>query len=215
MLRLKFLPQILIKQNIKWCCDKQIHTQNPLYFQATQILSAEPMKKKKRVDPMLLKKREERRVKKIEKQIKILSRHEKQPKPVEELELDRKLIEEKEVRARVVPPLLDEEVKRRITLKREWSDYKRNQFLAEFKCAKRLIATTDRALKQLRSESEDLYQEAIQLDPFLLPFSVEGPVETPPIANYDPADGCYIDQTRVWTKRSVLPTMAYRNKKNK
>lgn len=42
----------------------------------------------------------------------------------------------------------------------------------------------EKALNELRLESEELYQAAIQLDNDLIPFKAEGPVVTPPIDKY-------------------------------
>lgn len=47
----------------------------------------EPLKKKKRVDPAVIKAREDRRKKKIEKQIRKLEKNARQLKPLEELEI--------------------------------------------------------------------------------------------------------------------------------
>lgn len=55
-----------------------------------------------------------------------------------------------------------------------------------------------KALQELRLESEELYQEAIQPDMSLLPVTVKGPVTTPPIQNYDSPDGEYILEAKKW-----------------
>lgn len=41
-----------------------------------------------------------------------------------------------------------------------------------------------KALNELRMESEELYQAAIQPDELLLPITIQGPSYTPPIPNY-------------------------------
>ncbi|GFS13183.1 39S ribosomal protein L40, mitochondrial [Elysia marginata] len=70
---------------------RQIHVQvTPLLFRATQQLLAEPMKKKKRIDPSILAAREAKKIKKIEKEIKKLTRFGKILKPVNEIELSNK-----------------------------------------------------------------------------------------------------------------------------
>lgn len=51
------------------------------------IFRAEPLKKKKRLDPSVVKAREERKKKKIEKQIRKLEKSSRQLKPIEELEV--------------------------------------------------------------------------------------------------------------------------------
>lgn len=52
------------------------------------------MKKKKKVDPQIVKAREERRRKKIEKQIRRLEKNARQLKPIDELEVPLTLIDQ-------------------------------------------------------------------------------------------------------------------------
>lgn len=56
--------------------------------------SAEPMKKKKKLDPAIVKAREDRRRKKLEKQIRRLEKNARQLKPIDELEVPLNLIDE-------------------------------------------------------------------------------------------------------------------------
>lgn len=48
---------------------------------------AEPLKKKKRLDPAVIKAREERKRRKLEKQIRRLQKTERQLKPIDEMEV--------------------------------------------------------------------------------------------------------------------------------
>lgn len=57
--------------------------------------SAEPLKKKKRIDPAILKQREERKKKRLEKQIRRLEKNARQLKPIDELEVPLELIDGK------------------------------------------------------------------------------------------------------------------------
>ena len=59
------------------------------------VFSAEPMKKKKKMDPAIIKAREEKKKKRIEKSIKKLEKNTKQLKPLEEIEIPLALIREK------------------------------------------------------------------------------------------------------------------------
>jgi large subunit ribosomal protein L40 len=61
------------------------------------VLFAEPLKKKKKLDPQIIKQREERRRKKLEKQIKRLERNARQLKPIDELEVPLTLLDEKKL----------------------------------------------------------------------------------------------------------------------
>lgn len=57
--------------------------------------SGEPLKKKRRLDPAIIRQREERRKKKLEKAIRRLEKHAKQLKPIADLEVPFKLVDEK------------------------------------------------------------------------------------------------------------------------
>ena len=61
----------------------------------TLYYSAEPLKKKKKIDPAIIKHREERKKKRLEKQIRRLERHARQLKPIEELEIPLEIIDGK------------------------------------------------------------------------------------------------------------------------
>lgn len=61
----------------------------------TGFLCAEPLKKKKRIDPSVIKAREERRRKKVEKQIRRLEKNARQLKPIDEMEVPLVLIDER------------------------------------------------------------------------------------------------------------------------
>lgn len=74
---------------------RSIHISPAVLIQTTPILCAEPLKKKKKIDPQLLKQREERRRKKIEKQIRRLEKNSRQLKPIDELEVPLTLIDQK------------------------------------------------------------------------------------------------------------------------
>ena len=67
---------------------------NPLFFRNTTVLFAEPLKKKKKLDPQVVKQREERKRKKIEKQIRRLEKNARQLKPIDELEVPLNLLDE-------------------------------------------------------------------------------------------------------------------------
>ena len=54
---------------------------------------AEPLKKKKKIDPAVVRAREERKKKKLEKQIRRLEKYERQLKPVSELEVPTSIVD--------------------------------------------------------------------------------------------------------------------------
>ena len=57
------------------------------YFYIFKNCRGEPMKRKRRLDPQILKRRVERKKKKLEKAIKRLSKIAKTPKPILEMEI--------------------------------------------------------------------------------------------------------------------------------
>ncbi|KAF7280956.1 hypothetical protein GWI33_005289 [Rhynchophorus ferrugineus] len=176
---------------------RAISTNTPLYFKATPCLLAEPLKKKKRMDPNVIRQREERRKKKLEKQIRRLEKHAKQLKPIGECEVPLTLLDEKLERQRNIT-LSAEVLEKRVLLEKKWANYKRLQLLEDLQMIDRVMYCQQKALDELRNESEELYQEAIQPDFHLLPYKSVGPVETPRIENYDAPDGEYKDISKKW-----------------
>lgn len=59
------------------------------------VFSAEPLRKKKKMDPALIRLREDRKKRRIEKRIRRLEKLSKQLKPISENEIPLKLIDEK------------------------------------------------------------------------------------------------------------------------
>lgn len=177
---------------------RQISTSCPYYFRLTPALLAEPLKKKKRIDPMIIKQREERRRKRLEKQIKRLEKNARQYKPIDECEVPEEIINEKKQRMRVLQPFNEETLVERVKLFKQWAVYRHKCQLADLQMCDRMVMAQQWALDELKKESEELYQAAIQLDETLIPFKSKGPVETPPIENYESPDGEYIDISRKW-----------------
>ncbi|KAL6267594.1 hypothetical protein P5V15_000668 [Pogonomyrmex californicus] len=169
---------------------------NPLYFKVSSVLLGEPLKRKKKLDPAIIKAREDRRKRKLEKQIRRLQKQSRQLKPISEIEVPSKLIEEREQRLRKLPPISEEEAESRILLQKEWNKYKTQQHLALIQTIDSILHSQQRALDELRAESEELYQQAIQIDFDFIPYTTKGPLKTPPIENYDCPDGEYINITR-------------------
>lgn len=101
-------------------------------------------------------------------------------------------------RTRVLPKLSEEVVEQRILLEKKWAHYKLQERVSDFQIIDRLLQSQKKALEELRKESEELYQEAIQPDLTLTPISFEGPVNTPPIKDYISPDGDYIDISKKW-----------------
>jgi len=64
---------------------------------------------------------------------------------------------------RQLPNLSEEEVESRILLQKEWTRYKTQQHLNNVQTIDSIFYSQQKALDELRAESEQLYQEAIQV----------------------------------------------------
>ncbi|XP_043462116.1 39S ribosomal protein L40, mitochondrial [Leptopilina heterotoma] len=168
----------------------------PLYFNATQILCGEPLKKKKRIDPAILKRRFERKTRKLQKEIRRLERVKKTPKPILELQVPREIFTEKKLRIRNLPKIKEEVTAERKEIKDKWAHYKLLEYRKDMDTIQSILYSQEKALNALREESEELYQEAIQLDPVCLPYKISGATVTPAIVDYDIPDGDYTDITK-------------------
>jgi large subunit ribosomal protein L40 len=89
-------------------------------------------------------------------------------------------------------------VEKRLGLQKQWSKFRMEEKLMDFQLVDKLTMAQNKALQELRLESEELYLEAIQVDINLLPFQTKGPVSTPPIDSYESPDGEYIDISKTW-----------------
>uniref|UniRef100_A0A8D9A0P0 Large ribosomal subunit protein mL40 n=1 Tax=Cacopsylla melanoneura TaxID=428564 RepID=A0A8D9A0P0_9HEMI len=205
--------------SVSTTCSRSFSTlTSPLMFRITHPLCAEPMKKKKRVDPAVAKSREDRRKRKMEKEIKKLKKNAQQLKPIDELEIPYTLVAQKNIRTRPAPQLSEEVIESRADLLKEWTTYRSRETQKDYKLIDRLVFSQQNALDELRLESEELYQEAIQIDLTLLPFSAKGPLHTPPLQNYESPDGDYSDISRNFEKeyedrKAAMEDILNKNKK--
>ncbi|KAK0045957.1 39S ribosomal protein L40 mitochondrial-like isoform X1 [Biomphalaria pfeifferi] len=182
------------KLNIITC---KFHTQvTPLLFQTSQLLWAEPMKKKKRIDPSVIAAREAKKIRRIEKEIKRLTKFGRILKPIEEVEIDNRKYRLALERKRPLPTLTAEEKDYRDLLIKEWGAYKSYQWHWEAKIMDQLTEAQQEALDELKQESLELYHAALQNDYACVPIEFQGPKETPPKKDYPAPDGEYVDTTR-------------------
>lgn len=79
---------------------------------------------------------------------------------------------------------------------KKWAHYRHDENLKDFKSLDRVVNAQTKALQELRFESEELYQQAIQTDMEMVPFVATGPVQNPPIEGYNYIDGDYHDITK-------------------
>jgi len=162
------------------------------------------MKKRKRVDPMQQRQRDERKRKKLQKAVKKLSKKPRIVKPVWEMELPADVAQNPQDhnRNRIKETLEFDESERRALLAKEWARFAGVRHKNELRQHDRIIMCRQEALDELRRESFDLYAKAIALDEAGLPFVAAGPTATPPAVptDADPypwlVDGFYEDITK-------------------
>ncbi|XP_061459070.1 large ribosomal subunit protein mL40 [Rhineura floridana] len=170
------------------------HWQSSLLGLRTALpMRAEP-KKKKKVDP----KREIAQRDRMKKKIKKMEKVGQELIPIEDFITPVRFMDETRVRA--TSPLSFEESDRRALLLKKWSSYKQKQHKAEMDTIKSLVYAREEALKELRLESEELYQAAVQRDDGLLPFERQEPMHSPPLPKYEAPEGKCIDITKVYTQ---------------
>ncbi|CAL7949732.1 unnamed protein product [Xylocopa violacea] len=167
----------------------------PLYFRISETLLGEPLKKKKKIDNAVLKLRESRKIRRVEKRIRLLEKNSGYKKPIFEIDTIPELLRDKEKITHLTAPLSKEEIYKRKALEKEWAKYKQNQWLEDLRVIKSIMTSQETALKELKAVSTELYKKAIEFDDSYLPYNAMGPVHTPPISNYDSPDGEYIDTT--------------------
>lgn len=95
-------------------------------------------------------------------------------------------------------PISEETKEYRAIMEKKWSLYMHNEKVATFQKIDRVIQAQTKALDELRLESEELYEAAIQPDATLLPFKARTIYHTPPIENYESPDGEYVDISKKW-----------------
>ncbi|KAL4121600.1 hypothetical protein QTP88_014082 [Uroleucon formosanum] len=170
----------------------------PLLFRSSVPMFAEPLKKKKRLDPQILKAREDRKRKKIEKSIRKLEKVSKTLKPIDEVQLMASLSIELDIRQRPIVVHSNDKLEEQMVAAKAWSKYKHDEHFFNLQVINNLEYSQQRALNELREVSEDLYLAAVDIDESLLTYQLNGPVETPPIENYQSPDGEYIDISKKW-----------------
>uniref|UniRef100_UPI00398ED4C0 large ribosomal subunit protein mL40 n=1 Tax=Pristiophorus japonicus TaxID=55135 RepID=UPI00398ED4C0 len=156
-------------------------------------MRAEP-KKKKKVDP----RREQAARDRLRKKLKKLERVPPELIPIEDFITPTKFLDESRVRD--PDKLTVEESERRALLMKEWSRYKKKEHKQEAEMIQSMMEAQQQALKELRLESEELYQAAVKRDQGLFPLELQGTSFAPPIADYQAPDGKYRDITKVYTQ---------------
>ncbi|XP_077016464.1 large ribosomal subunit protein mL40 isoform X2 [Tamandua tetradactyla] len=157
-------------------------------------MRAEPLRKKKRVDP----KKEQAAKDRLKKRIRRLEKASQELIPIEDFIIPVKFLDK--ARQRPQGELAAEEEERRALLLKKWSLYKQQEQKMERDSIQSMLKAQQEALQELQLESPELHAEAIKRDPSLFPFEKEGPNHTPPIPNYQAPEGRYNDITKVYTQ---------------
>ncbi|MFH4982226.1 hypothetical protein AB6A40_008935 [Gnathostoma spinigerum] len=158
------------------------------------------MKRQKKIDPELAKLREMRKRRKLEKEIRLMQKHSKKPKPVEEMTIDIKSAKTINERIRPKAELSEEEIDNRAIALKAYARSRNHLMLMDDAWIRISIEKQEKALQELKKLSPSLYKAAIEPDPDLdNAVEFNGPSLTPPIKNFIPPDGDYIDTTRSWT----------------
>ncbi|CAF4607545.1 unnamed protein product, partial [Rotaria magnacalcarata] len=131
-------------------------------FHISAINYALPTKAKKKSDPVTDKIREDRKRRRYEKVIDKLEKFKLQLKPIHEYESERRILKELDVRQRSTVELTSEETTRRLMLNRDWAKHKHRQHQQEITLMSRALKSQEDALEQLKLESEELYEKALQ-----------------------------------------------------
>ncbi|XP_024223103.1 39S ribosomal protein L40, mitochondrial isoform X2 [Bombus impatiens] len=155
----------------------------------------EPLKKRKRLDPSIIRAREERKKRKLQKKIRQLEKHANHLKPIFEIDILFQQLQKEKRTCHLPVSLSEEQIERRKLLERKWSRYKNDQWLKDVKVMKSIMVSQEIALKELKAVSKQLYKKAVEFDDSFVPYSVTGPVYTPPIKDFDSPDGEYIETT--------------------
>ncbi|XP_069850437.1 large ribosomal subunit protein mL40 [Dipodomys merriami] len=158
-------------------------------------MRAEPMRKKKKIDP----KKDQAAKDRLKKRIRKLEKANQELIPIEDFITPVKFLDKSRQRPQV--ELSFEESERRALLLKKWSRHKQQEHEAERNAIASMLKAQQEALQELKLESPELYSEAIKRDPSLFPFEWEGPHYTPPISNYQPPEGRYSDITTVYTQQ--------------
>lgn len=119
-------------------------------------------------------------------------------KPIDEVQLMASLSNEAKNRQRQIVKHTNDTLEDRIVAAKVWAKYKHDEHFFNLQVINDLEYSQQRALNELREVSETLYQAAIEIDESFLPYQLTGPVETPPIKNYQSPDGEYIDVSKKW-----------------
>lgn len=166
----------------------------------SQILMAEPPRKRRRIDPAVLKVRVEKKIKKHEREIARIEREPRKLIPILEYQLFR--AEREELLSRPTRKIEDFGLNEGIyrAAFRLWTFHRHEQSKIQSKSIRRVEQAQKNALEALKVLDLELYNRATEVDELgLLPYySSQVKKETPPNNKYTPPDGYVKDVSREW-----------------
>lgn len=170
-------------------------------FSTTTTLFAEPPRKRRRVDPVVLKVRVERKIVKTEKEIQRIESEPREPIPILEYQLNKTEI--RDLQARPARKIEDVDGLNESTIRaaqRLWGFYRHAQTRMEQKSIRQVELSQTRALETLKNLDEALYNRTISVDEdTLIPYkSNHIRKETAPNSNYTRPDGYIKDVSKEW-----------------
>lgn len=163
-------------------------------------LWAEPPRKKRRIDPALLRVRTEKKIARVEREVARIEREPRQLIPILEYQYISKEISDLEARpGRKLEDVGISKGSVRAAL-RLWNFHKNEQSYMETISLRKVVKAQERALETLKQLDEDLYHNTVNVDEItLIPYiSSHMRKETAPNPNYSPPDGFVKDITKEW-----------------
>lgn len=190
--------QLSVRHGLMRTVEASIQSNLARTVHTSSVLFAEPLKKKKRMDPVLLKLRVDRKIRKLEKAIRQLENAEKVLKPLMEQTLAPHVYREIDLRVRN-PEMLQQLKDQMDKLLRVWSVYRKEVAEQQQKSIDRMTAAQQRVIDELRNNWPQLYEHAISIDQSLLPYEETHVItDSPPNPSYVPPDGSRTDVTKQW-----------------
>ncbi|KAI6240154.1 39S ribosomal protein L40, mitochondrial [Aphelenchoides fujianensis] len=136
-----------------------------------------------------------RKRRKLEREIRLLQKEGKKPKPVDELMVDEKTASIVDQIRRVGISVSEETIDERAVIKKAYCKSRNLLVAADDRWIRTMIREQTQALNVLKEVSPKLYEAAVAPDPSYLPLVMRGPVLTPPLKDYSSPDGDYTDTT--------------------
>lgn len=174
--------------------------QNLRCISTTRVLNAEPPRKKRRIDPAVLKVRIERKIKKHEREIAKIEKEPRQLIPI--LEYQHSNSDLKDLKARPGRNMSDYQVSEGIfkAAGRIWCLHRQEQSKIQERSLRQVEQAQRSALAVLKQLDQRLYDETVSVDELgFIPYTSSlVRKETPPNKDYVPPDGHIRNVSKEW-----------------